>query len=109
MATSIETQRRHYQKIASKYDVRYNRTNSNQLYKIEQIEREIFENGPKQSDGYDILEVGGGTGIHAAHFLAANAHRIRNFTLSDVSSAMLDEARSRLKKFPVNYLVTPAE
>jgi ubiquinone/menaquinone biosynthesis C-methylase UbiE len=55
------------------------------------------------------MELGGGTGIHAFHFLEANAHRDINYTLSDISPKMLEKAKIRLAKFNVDYLVSAGE
>ena len=55
------------------------------------------------------MELGGGTGIHAYHFLEANAHRNIHYTLSDISPKMLEKAKIRLAKFNVDYVVSAAE
>ena len=99
---------RHYEAIAAHFDTTYNRENSNHLYKIEQISDELFANlAPAHS--WEILELGGGTGIHAYHFLQANKHRNINFTLSDLSPQMLERAKSRLAHFNVDYFASAAE
>ena len=105
----ITAQREHYEEIAREFDVRYNRTNPNHMRKIDEIGRAFFANLAPKSEGYDFLELGGGTGIHAESFLRKNLKQIRSFTLSDLSEAMLDEARKRLRDFQVNYFASPAE
>ncbi|MCU1277971.1 MAG: Methylase involved in ubiquinone/menaquinone biosynthesis [bacterium] len=100
----------YYQRQANQYDQRWKRENPNHLYKIERIARALFNNLPHRDEGYDILEIGGGTGIHAQHFLHDHGTRVRAFTLSDLSPAMLDKARERLRDFSqVDYLVSSAE
>ena len=81
----------HYEAIADHFDTTYNRENSNQLYKIEQISKVMFEILPSLGR-YDIMELGGGTGIHAYHLLKANAHRDIRYTLSDISPRMIQHA-----------------
>jgi ubiquinone/menaquinone biosynthesis C-methylase UbiE len=98
----------HYEAIADHFDTTYNRENSNQLYKIEQISKVMFEILPSLGR-YDIMELGGGTGIHAYHLLEANAHRDIRYTLSDISPRMIEKAKVRLAKFNVDYIVTAAE
>ena len=98
----------HYESIADHFDETYNRENSNHLYKIEQISKVMFDNLPRLAR-YDIMELGGGTGIHARHFLEANTHRFIDYTLSDISPRMLENARTRLSNFKVDYLVSTAE
>jgi ubiquinone/menaquinone biosynthesis C-methylase UbiE len=98
----------HYEAIADHFDETYNRENSNHLYKIDQISKVMFDNLPSL-ERYDIMELGGGTGIHAFHFLEANAHRDINYTLSDISPKMLERAKIRLAKFRVDYLVSAGE
>lgn len=98
----------HYESIADHFDETYNRENSNHLYKIDQISKVMFDNLPSL-ERYDIMELGGGTGIHAFHFLEANAHRDINYTLSDISPKMLEKAKIRLAKFDVDYLVSAGE
>jgi ubiquinone/menaquinone biosynthesis C-methylase UbiE len=98
----------HYESIADHFDETYNRENSNHLYKIDQISKVMFDNLPSL-ERYDIMELGGGTGIHAFHFLEANAHRDINYTLSDISPKMLEKAKIRLAKFNVDYLVSAGE
>jgi ubiquinone/menaquinone biosynthesis C-methylase UbiE len=99
---------RHYETIADHFDETYNRENSNHLYKIDQISKVMFDNLPAL-ERYDIMELGGGTGIHAYHFLEANTHRDINYTLSDISPKMLEKAKIRLAKFKVDYLVSAGE
>lgn len=108
-ADKIALQREHYDDIARDFDVRYNRANPNHMRKIDEIGRAFFDNLPPKPEGYDFLELGGGTGIHAESFLRNNLKQIRSFTLSDLSEAMLDEARKRLRDFQVNYFASPAE
>jgi ubiquinone/menaquinone biosynthesis C-methylase UbiE len=98
----------HYETIADHFDETYNRENSNHLYKIDQISKVMFDNLPSL-ERYDIMELGGGTGIHAYHFLEANAHRNIHYTLSDISPKMLEKAKIRLAKFNVDYVVSAAE
>ncbi|MBI5261250.1 MAG: class I SAM-dependent methyltransferase [Bradyrhizobium sp.] len=68
----------------------------------------MFDNLPSLGR-YDIMELGGGTGIHAFHFLETNAHRNIRYTLSDISPRMLEKAKIRLGKFDVEYVVSAAE
>jgi SAM-dependent methyltransferase len=98
----------HYESIADHFDETYNRENSNHLYKIDQISKVIFDTLPSL-ERYDIMELGGGTGIHAFHFLEANAHRDMTYTLSDISPKMIEKAKIRLAKFKVDYLVSAGE
>jgi ubiquinone/menaquinone biosynthesis C-methylase UbiE len=99
---------RHYESIADHFDETYSRENSNHFYKIEQISKAMFDNLPPR-DRYEVMELGGGTGIHARHFLDANAHRSIRYTLSDISPRMLENAKTRLAKFDVDYLVSAGE
>ena len=48
----------HYEAIADHFDTTYNRENSNQLYKIEQISKVMFGIFPSLGR-YDIMELGG--------------------------------------------------
>jgi ubiquinone/menaquinone biosynthesis C-methylase UbiE len=98
----------HYETIADHFDETYNRENSNHLYKIDQISKVMFDHLPAL-DSYDVMELGGGTGIHAYHFLEASAHRNIHYTLSDISPKMLEKAKIRLAKFNVDYVVSAAE
>ena len=98
----------HYETIAGRFDATYDRENSNHLYKIEQISRVMFDNLPSL-ERYDVLELGGGTGIHAHHFIEANRHRNLRYTLSDLSPLMLEQARVRLRGFDVDYFASAAE
>jgi SAM-dependent methyltransferase len=99
---------RHYDSIAAYFDETYNRENSNHLYKIDQISKVLFDN-LQPHERHDIMELGGGTGIHARHFLEANRHRNLHYTLSDISPQMLEKAKGRLGRFDVDYLVSAAE
>lgn len=99
-----------HERLARDYDQRFHRENANHLYKIAEIARSIFGHLPEQAGPFDILEVGGGTGIHARHFLQAHQSHVRRFVLSDLSPAMLDQARARLVDFKqVEYLVSSGE
>uniref|UniRef100_UPI001146BF28 class I SAM-dependent methyltransferase n=1 Tax=Acinetobacter baumannii TaxID=470 RepID=UPI001146BF28 len=89
-------------------DETYNRENSNHLYKIDQISKVMFDHLPAL-ESYDVMELGGGTGIHAYHFLEANTHRNIHYTLSDISPKMLEKAKIRLATFNVDYVVSAAE
>jgi ubiquinone/menaquinone biosynthesis C-methylase UbiE len=106
----LEQQREHYATIAAEFDRKYNRENANHYYKIEQIE-EAFERFLVPSEqGWDLMEIGAGSGIHAQHVLRRLGPRIRNFVLSDLSAEMLDLAKNRIgddKK--VQYFASPAE
>jgi SAM-dependent methyltransferase len=99
---------RHYEAIAGHFDATYSRENSNHLYKIEQISKGMFDNLPPRAK-HEILEIGGGTGIHAYHFLEANLNRSLHYTLSDLSPLMLDQAKVRLEKFDVDYFPSAGE
>src|SRR5437868_6299382 len=100
----------YYQALATDYDQRFRRENPNHLYKIAEIGRAFFEHLAPRADGHDFLEVGGGTGIHAEHFLATLGRQVRSFVLSDLSPNMLDQARGRLARFDnIEFLASPAE
>ena len=103
-------QLQYYQRLAQEYDQKFRRENPNHLYKISQIARAFLEYLPPRAEGYDFLEVGGGTGIHAFHFLSGLKDRVRSFVLSDLSPAMLEQAKGRLSAHAnVDYLVSPGE
>jgi ubiquinone/menaquinone biosynthesis C-methylase UbiE len=101
----------YYDKRADDFDRLYNRENPNHYYKVDQIGRLLFDCLPAKPDGYAILELGAGTGIHAERLLHEYGPRIRTFTVSDISSDMLEQARTRLDgRYPqVRFLVSPAE
>jgi len=106
----IEAQREHYGKLASDFDLKFKRENPNHIYKIQEISRVISEHFESTSHPLDILELGGGTGIHASHFLALNGRKIGSFFFSDASEEMLKQAEKRLSDYSnVEYVVSPAE
>ena len=74
-------QKEYYQSIANKYDKKFKRENANHYYKIEQIENCILNHLLPNKEGYDILEIGGGTGIHALHFLENHKDKIKKFKI----------------------------
>lgn len=45
------------------------------------------------------MEIGGGTGIHAFHFLQSYSKSIASFTINDLSEKMLKVAKKRLVPF----------
>lgn len=106
--SNLQNQSNHYQKIASGYDEKYNRYNSNHLYKIQQIQLALLNFLQENNEGYEILELGGGTGVHASFLINQFPKTIRRFTLSDISKEMLDIARTKLGD-NVEYLVSTAE
>lgn len=111
MDSSQQRQADYYDRLASDFDERFKRANPNHLYKISQIARALFDGLPADRTGpLDLLEVGGGTGIHAEAFLDERGDRVGTFVLADLSAAMLEQARKRLGRFPfVEYLAGPAE
>lgn len=86
-----QEQYNYYKKKAENFDKK--RMNSNHLYKIEEIGKEIFKNF---SNSISCLEMGGGTGLHAEKFLNKYINRIELFVLSDLSAEMLNQAKKRL-------------
>jgi ubiquinone/menaquinone biosynthesis C-methylase UbiE len=106
----IDQQRAHYASIAGEFDQKYNRENSNHYYKIEQIERAFDQYLPPSSEGWDLMEIGAGSGIHAQHVIKSLGSRIRSFVLSDLSAEMLELAKTRMgDSQKINYVVSPAE
>jgi ubiquinone/menaquinone biosynthesis C-methylase UbiE len=103
-------QRKHYAAIAAEFDRKYNRENANHYYKIEQIE-EAFERFLAPSpEGWDLMEIGAGSGIHAQHVWKCLGPKIRTFVLSDLSAEMLELAKTRMGDSDrIEYLVSPAE
>jgi ubiquinone/menaquinone biosynthesis C-methylase UbiE len=106
----LQEQREQYATIAAEFDRKYNRENANHYYKIEQIEDAFEKFLPPSEQGWDLMEIGAGSGIHAHHVLRRLAPRIRSFVLSDLSAEMLELARTRIgESEKVQYLVSPAE
>lgn len=109
-AEKTDQQRKHYASIAGVFDQKYNRENSNHYYKIEQIEKAFERFLPLSTTGWDLMEVGAGSGIHAQHVLKNLRHKIRSFVLADLSAEMLERAKLRMGDDPkISYLVSPAE
>lgn len=107
---NIIRQREHYAIIAGGFDKRYNRENSNHFYKIEEIEKAFLKYLPPKSDGWDFMEVGAGSGIHAKHFLQSLGDKVKSMLLNDLSAEMLELAKKRLAEYPnTEYLACPAE
>jgi len=104
-------QEEYYEHLAESYDVFFKRENLNHLYKIEQIGTSFFNHLKDRNRKYEFLEIGGGTGIHAFHFLKAHHDRISKFVLTDLSAPMLKQAEKRLEEFSgiVEYIAMPAE
>jgi ubiquinone/menaquinone biosynthesis C-methylase UbiE len=101
----------YYKKIASQYDIRFNRENPNHIYKIQSITECFFRHFEDLSRKYSFMEIGAGTGIHADYFLSNFSSRISRYLLTDLSPEMLKIAADRLSDFQsiTDYLVTPAE
>jgi ubiquinone/menaquinone biosynthesis C-methylase UbiE len=109
-AKKIDQQREHYATIAREFDQKYNRENSNHYYKIEQIEKAFERFLTPSATGWDLMEVGAGSGIHAQHVLERFGDRIRSFVLADLSAEMLERAKARMGDSPkIAYVVSPAE
>lgn len=104
-------QEEYYLNLADHYDAHFKRENTNHLYKIEQIGECFFNHFKDPSRKYDFMEIGGGTGIHAYHFLKAHSGRINKFVLTDLSAPMLKQAEKRLEPFAalVEFIAMPAE
>lgn len=113
MNDKIRRQKEHYSLFAKGFDKKYNRENSNHLYKIEEIEGLFFSHLISKSSKkkYDFLEIGGGTGVHARHFLQKFEDKIGKFVLIDLSREMVEIAKPRLTKYShlVDYYIAPAE
>jgi ubiquinone/menaquinone biosynthesis C-methylase UbiE len=106
----IDQQRAHYASIAQKFDQKYNRENSNHYYKIEEIERAFERYLPPSVSGWDLMEIGAGSGIHAQHVMRSLGDKIRSFVLSDLSAEMLEQAKVRMgDSEKLEYAVSPAE
>jgi ubiquinone/menaquinone biosynthesis C-methylase UbiE len=106
----IGQQRAHYASIAQEFDQKYNRENSNHYYKIEQIEQALDQYLPPSDQGWDLMEIGAGSGIHAQHVMRYLGPKIRFFVLSDLSAEMLEQAKVRMgNSEKLDYLVSPAE
>lgn len=106
---TLSKQRTYYnEKIAANFDK--SRMNSNHLYKIETIES-FFEKYIKRTQDLRVLEVGGGTGLHAEHFLDKENACVGDFILSDLSEDMLKVAKRRIGRYEdkVKFLSAPAE
>ena len=109
-AKKIDQQREHYAAIAREFDQKYNRENSNHYYKIEQIEKAFERFLSPSAIGWDLMEVGAGSGIHAQHVLEHLGDKIRSFVLADLSAEMLERAKARMGNSPkIAYVVSPAE
>lgn len=75
MKNSLELQKKYYnKKRAEAFDK--SRVNSNHYYKIEVIES-FFERYVSNRNA-NVMELGGGTGIHAEHFLEKEKDIINN-------------------------------
>lgn len=106
----IGQQRAHYASIAGEFDRKYNRANSNHYYKIEQIEQAFEQYLPPSAEGWDLMEIGAGSGIHAQHVMKSLGSKLRSFVLSDLSTEMLELAKTRMgESEKLDYLVSPAE
>lgn len=97
----IQIQKKHYANDSDVYAYENNRANSNHYYKIEQIENMFFEYliSKEVKKKYDFMEIGVGTGIHAQHFLVTFKDQINKFLACDLSTAMLNASRVRLKEY----------
>ena len=106
----IDQQRAHYASIAAEFDQKYNRENSNHYYKIEEIEQAFERYLPASGEGWDLMEIGAGSGIHAQHVMRSLGPKIRRLVLSDLSAEMLEQAKVRMgNSEKLDYLVSPAE
>ncbi len=93
---TLSKQRNYYNEtVASNFDK--TRMNSNHLYKIETIEG-FFEKYCKKKSNCRVLELGGGTGLHAKHFMDKENACVEDFILSDLSQDMLKVAKKRMRK-----------
>lgn len=109
MKNNIQLQRQHYSKdVAADFDK--HRMNANHMYKIEVIES-LFEKLSYKKEGMRVLELGGGTGLHAEHFLKKENKHIDHFVLSDLSEEMLEIAQGRLSKYEekIEFMCGPGE
>ncbi len=109
MRNSNWLQEKYYNRARAKmFDQR--RVNSNHYYKIEVIET-FFENYVYNKKRLRVMELGGGTGLHAEHFLRNEWKRIQSFVFSDLSREMLKVARKRLNKYDpkIEFIQSPAE
>src|SRR5438045_3704822 len=106
----IDQQRAHYAAIAAEFDQKYNRENSNHYYKVEEIEHAFERYLPPSPTGWDLMEIGAGSGIHAQHVMKSLGPKIRSFVLSDLSAEMLEQAKIRMgDSQKIEYVVSPAE
>ena len=106
----IDQQRQHYAEIAHEFDRKYDRENSNHYYKVEQIEAAFEKHLRPAEGGWDLMEIGAGSGIHAKHVAENLGAKIRSFALVDLSAEMLETAKSRMSAWRnVEYVVSPAE
>lgn len=97
MRNSNKLQEKYYNHARAKtFD--QGRCNSNHYYKIEVIEN-FFENYVYGEKNLRVMELGGGTGLHAEHFLQREWKRIQSFVFSDLSHEMLKVARKRLNRY----------
>lgn len=109
MKNSIELQEKYYDKDkAENFDKK--RINSNHFYKVETVEK-FFEKYIHNKNKLRIMELGGGTGVHAEHFLKREKERIESFIFSDLSREMLKIAEKRLKAYEqkVKFVCSDAE
>lgn len=97
MKNTLLLQRKYYNgKVAAGFDRK--RMNANHRYKIEVIEG-FFCKYCRRKNNLRILEMGGGTGLHAEHFLEKESGRIAEFIFCDLSEDMLKIAEKRLRKY----------
>lgn len=86
MRNTFALQKEYYNRnIAENFDEK--RLNQNHLYKIETIEK-LFEKYISKTNAH-VLELGGGTGLHAQHFINREIEKIIKFSFSDLSKDML--------------------
>ncbi len=106
----ISQQREYYNQIAHQFDDKHNRENSNHFYKVEQIEAAFEKYLPASPDGWNLMEIGAGSGIHAHHVSTNLSGKINSFVLADLSAEMLEVAKTRMTGLlGIHYLVSPAE
>ena len=108
--SKIDQQRMHYASIAGRFDQKYNRENSNHYYKIEEIERAFERYLHPSPTGWDLMEIGAGSGIHAQHVMRFLGSKICHLVLSVLSAEMLEQAKKRMGDAEnIDYVVSPAE
>lgn len=97
-------QKSFYADAAGTFDRDQRRENRNHLNKIKAVSDFL-----RISEGDRVLEIGSGTGIHARRLLEMNGREF-SFVCSDISAAMLEEARRKTAAFQrVHFAVADGE